>query len=241
MINILLAVLFALGLVTSGGVTVAASQSAAPDDILYSVRTWSEDARLAMADSDTEAELALQFAEKYMEQMKHELANKGEISGPFVNRFAEMFERANGWAIELPDTASEDARTPDKARQFSGEANPTVDTDLKGAGTRDRLQTLVDTTLELTATGAIDPVMIQKHDRDRINDNANAGQPRNAYQHSMPVDGVLDGITGNPWLTDTITSTTPYSFTWATPNLDGPRMPDQAGSGPGSGPNYNQP
>jgi hypothetical protein len=245
MINILFAVLFALGLITSGGVTVAASQTAAPEDLLYPVRVWSEDARITVADPGTAAELAYQFAEKNMLQIATKLASGEKVEEAQMIRTEYLFEKALQSALNQPDDKAIASMVSIQTRlqkQLSGMEEPVI-TETASVAIHGRLQTLVETTLSVTAVGITDPVLIRQHDRDRVNDNATSGnQLRSMFHWSQPQDGVVtDAIQSNPWLTETITSTTPYSFSYATPNVDGPRMPAQAGSGPGSGPAYKKP
>ena len=114
MFNALLVVLFALGLATSGGATAVAAQTGTPE------------VTPVMAMTGTDSELANTYSYEYATKFFNgEFANKGEETGPFLNRYSQMFERATGWTLnELPETANEDARTPDKIREFTGEEFP---------------------------------------------------------------------------------------------------------------------
>ena len=103
----------ALGLVFGGVATAFASQTENPD------------AGRVAAVPGTVSETAQTFVYQYAHEFAYMFANKGELKGPFQNRFAQMFENAAGWELnELPENASEDARTPDKTRLFSGLENP---------------------------------------------------------------------------------------------------------------------
>jgi len=113
MFKALLVGLLALGFVFSGAVTVFAAQTGNPD------------ASPAITEPGTQSETAQTFTNKYANEFSYTFANKGELKGPFVNRFAQMFERAMGWELnDLPDNANVDARTPDRTRLFSGEEYP---------------------------------------------------------------------------------------------------------------------
>jgi hypothetical protein len=109
MFKVMLIGLFALGLVTSGGATGTATQTGTPE------------ITPVMAGTGIDSELANTYAYQYATEYTYEFANKGVESGPFLNRFAQMFENAMGWELnDLPDTANVDARTPDKTRTFAG-------------------------------------------------------------------------------------------------------------------------
>jgi hypothetical protein len=109
MFKVMLVALFALGLVTSGGATGTATQTGTPE------------ITPVMAGTGVDSELANTYANEYATKFTNEFANKGEDSGPFLTRFAQMFERSMGWDLNvLPDTANVDARTPDRIRKFAG-------------------------------------------------------------------------------------------------------------------------
>jgi len=105
--------LLALGLVFSGAVTAFASQTGNPD------------AGPEITEPGTVSETAKTFVYQYAQEFAYMFANKGELEGPFQNRFAQMFENATGWELnELPENANADARTPDRTRLFSGMEYP---------------------------------------------------------------------------------------------------------------------
>jgi hypothetical protein len=67
-VTIITVLTLALG---GGGGTVAAAQSAMPDQALYSVKTWTENLRYELAGTNqNRLELALNFAERRMEEIK---------------------------------------------------------------------------------------------------------------------------------------------------------------------------
>lgn len=111
MFKTLLVGLLAIGFVF-GGVTAVAAKNA-------------PDAGIAITDPGTGSETGKNLACQYANEFAYMFANKGELKGPFLNRFAQMFERATGCELnDLPVNANEDARTPAKTRQFSGEQYP---------------------------------------------------------------------------------------------------------------------
>lgn len=123
MFKALLVGLLALGFVFSGAVTVFAAQTGNPD------------ASPAIIEPGTESENAhtfanqyandFSYANQYANDFSYTFVNKGEQKGPFLNRFAQMFERAMGWELnDLPENANVDARTPDRTRLFTGEKYP---------------------------------------------------------------------------------------------------------------------
>lgn len=105
--------LLALGLAVSGVITAFAAQTENPD------------AGPAITEPGTVSETAKTYVYQYAQEFAFWFANNGELKGPFLNRFAQMFENAAGWEVnELPENANADARTPNKTRLFSGMEYP---------------------------------------------------------------------------------------------------------------------
>jgi hypothetical protein len=68
--NILISILVVAGLLFGGSATVYAAQDDLPGQILYPVKTWSEDARLSLAaDPQQQIDLLMEFAQRRVEEM----------------------------------------------------------------------------------------------------------------------------------------------------------------------------
>ena len=112
MFKALLVGLLAIGFVF-GGVTAVAAKTGTPES------------GPAVTDPGTGSETGKNLACQYANEFAYAFANKGELKGPFLSRFAQMFERATGCELnDLPVNANTDTRTPTKTRQFTGEQYP---------------------------------------------------------------------------------------------------------------------
>ena len=82
-------------LLGGGGVTVAAAQSALPDDALYSVKLWSEEVRLDLnTDPVKEFELALEFANRRVDELISMMAKGETPDAATETRLNEQLDQA---------------------------------------------------------------------------------------------------------------------------------------------------
>jgi uncharacterized protein DUF5667 len=98
----------------AGAGTVYAAQSSMPDDALYSVKTWSENARLELAASpEKDVDLLLKFADRRVDEMLA-LAEEGiEISEPLMTQLQEHLNLA----AQLCDQTSDPLQSRQQVRQ----------------------------------------------------------------------------------------------------------------------------
>lgn len=85
-----------------GGVTVAAAQSSMPDDTLYPVKLWSEDAALWItAYPQAKIDLALQYADRRLEEIVHQVESSLSVEDSLLLRLIEQDDLALSLAAEV--------------------------------------------------------------------------------------------------------------------------------------------
>jgi hypothetical protein len=100
--SLLLAVGMLLG---GGGAVVAGAQEAMPEDALYPVKTWSEDARLwAAGDGLPAMDLALQFADRRAEELVHEADTGLPVQDAVLLRLMDQDDLALSIAAQAGDS-----------------------------------------------------------------------------------------------------------------------------------------
>jgi len=109
MYTAILSIVAILSLVLGGGgIAVAAAQAALPDDALYSIKTWSEDFRFGLANTDEDKlDLALQFATRRMTEIKTRLENGITPEQSLARKYQAEIETALQLATGM---AAEDAQ-----------------------------------------------------------------------------------------------------------------------------------
>lgn len=96
-------ILIASIILGGGGATAVAAQSSQPDQPLYTVKIWSEDVRLQLtADPQTKLDLALEFANRRVEEMKLMTQAGGEIPESLQIRYRALLEYAMQLAAGMP-------------------------------------------------------------------------------------------------------------------------------------------
>ena len=105
MVNPILALVLVLSLVFGGGgATVAAAQSSLPDQPLYGLKLWSEDARLSFTNQPESGwQLALQFAERRIAEIRAMIEAGKQPDEALQTRYEAQLEQAFRFAQNLPD------------------------------------------------------------------------------------------------------------------------------------------
>ena len=97
-------------LLGGGGITVAAAQAALPDDALYSIKTWSEDFRFSLADTNEDKlDLALQFASHRMKEIKIRLEHGVVPEQALARKYQAEIETALQLATGLDTEDAQEA------------------------------------------------------------------------------------------------------------------------------------
>ena len=98
----------------AGAGTVFAAQSSMPDDMLYPIKTWSENARLELATSpEKDIDLLLEFADRRIDEMLTLAEEGNEISEPLMTQLQTHLELAD----QISDQASDPLQTRLQIRQ----------------------------------------------------------------------------------------------------------------------------
>lgn len=216
-------------LLGGGGITAVAAQSAQPDSALYSVKTWTEDARYTLADDDAaRMELALQFANRRMIEIQTQL-EKGQVPPAAVQiRLQNQLELALMLAAGLP--ADE---IPGALQRVQAELQSQLRTALgwqsanpAGKQVMLKVQTLLQEQLRLCDAGLQDPQILREHLQQRQGDlqptdpvqnqggNSTSGAGQNPWTTGTPTPdssyGPGPGENQNPWTDDTPTPGSSY-------------------------------
>ncbi len=104
LLNFAITILLTFALLIGSGVTaVAAAQSAQPEDVLYPVKTWSEDVRLDWEHNpQSRLDLTLQFTDRRIAEIQASLAVNGTIPEPVLARLQSEQEQTLALAAGLP-------------------------------------------------------------------------------------------------------------------------------------------
>jgi hypothetical protein len=213
--NIAMLIVLVFGLVFGGGsVAVSAAQGSMPDSPLYALKMISEQIRVQTA-GETEAgfELALQLANRRIEEANYLLQNGVAPDETLLNRLQQQNENCLRLALNLPEDQAEQAllRLQEQLRQqlrtMEG-LNPSPGNDAQAA--RLRIHSTLEKYLSLAELGARDQTQLrqelQKREQDRLNQPENdalRNEQQNEYQQR---EGQQDGegsssgdSSGNSW------------------------------------------
>ncbi len=92
-------------LLAASSATVFASQNSLPGQMLYPVKSWSEDIRISMTTSpETKLNLTLYFTNRRMEEISTLMADGKPVSDLTAERFASELENVLQLAAQLDDT-----------------------------------------------------------------------------------------------------------------------------------------
>ena len=191
-------ILVSLALLFGGaGATVFAAQDSLPDDALYPVKTWSEDLRLELAaEPSAQIELALNFANRRMEEMSGLTAQGSNVPAGVADRWQRQVEFAlalaagqSGADLEpLLLRIREQLRIQDQLLTRMRLHNPEEATPLMA-----QLQTRLRERLQLVEAGLEAPSGFQYHDRHgpggRPNDPPEGGYDPGPGAGDGPADG----------------------------------------------------
>ena len=176
MLNALLAIVMSVTVLFGGaGATVYAAQGSLPDQPLYQVKTWSEDARLSLTSSaQGKLDLNLEFADRRVAEIVRLQAAGKTISEGVSARFHQELNAALKIAAGMDDPQMLPALV--QIRQ-QAEVQAQVMAAVMNAGANQgdpvlaRVQERLQEQARLAAAGEADPqgFRIQVRDRDRVN------------------------------------------------------------------------
>jgi len=232
--TILLVISLALG---GGGVTVAVAQNSLPDQVLYPVKSWSEDVRLGLTiHESSQLQLALELSSRRAEEIAA-MIRSGQTPPEAVQaRMQVEIEKALQLAAGLPDQTGIPAL---KRIQQQLQAQEQVFTQLgtpadsQANAALQRTRVMVQEHLQLCTDGIADPAYLreQLRERSRVKYHVTPSSPAFPLETQNSVE--------NPWTTGTPTPGSDYgpgpgdgNGSTATP---GPNRPDNGGGGTGTG------
>lgn len=258
MVNILVTLLVALGLVFGGGgAALAASQSAMPDEALYPVKTWSEQVQLQLAGDDEEKiQLMNAFTIRRMEEIRTMLQAGKQIPEPVMTRLEQQLQ----YMLRLAAGQSEDKSEQALLQIHNQLQNQTQlmqqlqlgEGDAEGEMTQERVRAMLELQSRQAAAGLEDPEWLREQLRlqeqsqfQHQNGNMNpSGEDvielsgANPYATGTPTpgSGYGPGESQNPW-----TDTTPTPDSGNGPGVSQNPWTDTtptpgSGYGPGPGP-----
>lgn len=204
MVQIAMVIMMALGLLLGGsGVTAAAAQNSMPDDALYSVKLISERVRMQLAnDPLVEFQLALQYANRRVEEAGYMLGAGEAPNEALMNRLQEQVQECLKLALGLPEIEVEPALVQ-LQMQLQQQLRVMQQTNLQENGdleqVRLRIQEQLKQNLEMANLGLSDPLKLQEelHLRDRQQlekpeMDAEPDQEQNQYQQQNGGNGSID-------------------------------------------------
>jgi len=217
MVNILVTLLVALGLVFGGGgAALAASQSAMPDEALYPVKTWSEQVQLQLAEDDEDkVQLMNAFTNRRMEEIRTMLQAGEQVPEPVMTRLEYQLQYMLQLAAGQPEGQSEQAllqlRNQLQIQNQLMQLLQLGEGDQSGLLIRERVRAMLEMHLGQAEGGLQDPQMLQEQIRlQQQNGNMNPFgdvielSGANPYATGTPTPGSSygPGESQNPW-TDT--------------------------------------
>ncbi len=207
---------------TGGGAAVAAAQTSQPEQALYGLKIFSEDARLELEGDPAEAyQLALAFAERRAFEIQTMLQAGGVPPESVQARYQAQVEQAIQYALNQPDEQAVPAleqvrtrlQTQDQAmQQIRASGLPDVEAILL------RTRAMVQERLQWVETGLRDPAQLREQLRLRDQSGAplqpGPGEPAGGLgpgSNPGPGDGECPDCTPaydgqgsqNPWTTGT--------------------------------------
>jgi hypothetical protein len=254
MVNILVTLLVALGLVFGGGgAALAASQSAMPDEALYPVKTWSEQVQLQLAGDDEEKiQLMNAFTNRRMEEIRTMLQAGKQIPEPVMTRLEQQLQYMLRLAAGQSEDKSEQALLQIR-NQLQNQTQLMQQLQLgegaaEGGMAQERVRSMLELHLGQAEGGLQDPQWLQQQIQMQQQQQNGPMSPSgedvielsgaNPYATGTPTpgSGYGPGESQNPWTDTTPTpdsgngpgvSQNPWTDTTPTPG---------SGYGPGPGP-----
>jgi hypothetical protein len=182
----------------AGAGTVYAAQASMPDDVLYPIKTWSENARLDLAVSpEKDIDLSLKFAGRRIDEMLRLKEEGGEVPELLVTKLQKHLNRA----AQLCDQTGDPLHTRQQMRQTLMNQERLLDNapeDAQMRRTRDMIRQQIHQIDQTPVNGGALPsnadpsASAEPQDRDRLRTNQpeGSGNPdANGYQEEQTPGG----------------------------------------------------
>lgn len=236
----LLAILLAVAILLAGaGTSVYAAQGSQPDQALYPIKLWSENARLQFAgDAQARIQLDQEFTDRRVSEIVA-MNQAGKLARPEVSdRLQDLMDDAIQSASSLPGEGAKQAlaalsanlaRHQVQLEKLSQQANP------RAAAEFARLVAMLEFKQKLAAQGARDPQALQKYLREmRAKNKKTGGNPED-----LQTPGGANESTGPEKTAGPNTGANgkggpePEAQATRTPRANGQATPDNPGKGRG--------
>ncbi|WP_322807334.1 DUF5667 domain-containing protein [Thermanaerothrix sp.] len=220
MFSALTTILLVVSLLLGGsGVTVAAAQASLPDDLLYPVKTWSEDLRSEITrDPQARLNLSLELAERRTAEITQMVARDEVPPEPVLLRLQTHLQTALQLAVAQSDAQAVRALERIRQRleiqyqrllQQGSVTNPTAQAALV------RTRAMIQTHLQAVQEGLQDPQILRQRLRQGMPETVppqNHQPGGNPWTQDTPTpgSGYGSGQGGNPWTQDTPTPGSGY-------------------------------
>lgn len=215
-LTILLATALLFG---AGGVTVAAAEGSQPDDPLYTLKLWSENARLDLiGDPETDFQLSLEFMGRRAEEIQLILETRTAPSAELLDEYQNQIEQTIRFALNMPEDQVKQALELIRSRliiqqQSMEQLHLTGDADQLHQ--RARLQEMLQTRIGWLADGLTDPELLEL---------------QLTLQNGPFSDDQTQPGDGNPWATGTPTPGSSYGPGTGDNITNTPRAYDHSGN-----------
>ena len=186
MINALIAIALAFGVLLGGaGVTAYAAESSLPTEPLYGLKILGEDARFQLAtQTQTQLELALEFANRRMEELAATPPTETGVIEQTANRYQTQMQLALQLAAGLDDEAIIPALQQVQNRiQHQQQTLTQMQTNAPENGVMTQLRQMQQEQLRLVEEGLVDPQQL----RNRLRIQLHARQTEEPVETEEPV------------------------------------------------------
>lgn len=210
MINTLTTILLTISLFLSGGAaTVAAAQSSQPDQLLYGIKLFSEDALLDVTTNpEAQFSLSLDYVDRRGAEILQLIEEGNTPSADLLAQYQSQMEQATRYAVNLPEDQAIQALAMLQARL---ETQEQAMTQLQNKGTAQavmemaQVQSMLQERMQLLETGQAN--LIQLRDQIRLQDQLNNPNLETTGTGNMTAPGSGEG---NPWAEGTPTPGSSY-------------------------------
>ncbi len=183
--TILAVVLFAL---SSIGGTVYAAQSSMPDDLLYPVKTFTEDIQVRLeSDPEQRLDLYASFANRRLDEIEAQFLAGEEVSPKALARLEELSEKMLQQAAQVGEQGLENAlRQVQQALELQNQLMTKLQKQTPGPGEQGLVQAQekINSRLQLVENGLLEPQGFQEQMQIEVSDqgieNGSSDTPGNS-------------------------------------------------------------
>jgi hypothetical protein len=194
MAKVILSIFLAVtAMFTATSVTLVAAQSSQPDEVLYPVKTWTEDVRMNMASNDpkTMLDLALEFANRRISEITGMAAEGKEVSDSVLDRWQLDITFAYQAIIQMQgeDFGPALARVEATLRTQQETMNQ-VNSNAGTEALLTRSRTMIEEHLRLMTGSGEGEAQVQTQLQQQVQQQLQTSQPEDA---GNPEEGALNG------------------------------------------------